>query len=192
MSLVHGKRLSVRLAILSACMIAGALLPPIAFRLIAGPAPDWSCGQSAPRSAGSYLFWQEGVYLISATVLVVALFQLSRERRGATWTTGSAPAGTATIVALMSVAALTAIFMALHDAFAVYGSILVLVAVSIFQLGFLGGLAGLALVSVVLIRTGRPDANTSIRTLQVLGWSALAVGLPVAFIFTAPLGPILC
>lgn len=184
----RGRRL---LALLTG-IIAATFLPLIAFRLIAGPSPNWSCGESAPATAGEYLFWQEGAFLVSAAALAFVLLRLSTERRRAVRTYGLASFSTATFVALMTVAALTAVFLAIHAAFAAYGTLLFLVGIGIMQLGFLGGLVAVALVSVVLIRSGRPDANMLIRTLQVLGWCALAVGLPIGFIFTAPLGPILC
>ena len=182
----------LRLLALFVGMVAGTLLPLIALRLIEGPAPDWSCGQTAPDSAGPYLFWQQGAFLASATILALVLLSLSRERHSITWTSGRATAGAATIVALIAVLAVAAVFLALHVAFAIYGSFLALIAISLMQLGFLGGIAALALVSVVLIRSGRPDTNMVIRWMQGIGWSVLAVGLPIAFIFTAPIGPILC
>jgi hypothetical protein len=188
---LRSRRLLALLALLAG-IVAATFLPLIAFRLIAGPSPNWHCGQSAPATAGEYLFWQEGVFLISAGALALVLLRLSTERRRAVRTYGTASFSTATFVALMAVAALTAVFLALHAAFAIYGTLLVFVGIGIMQLGFLGGLVAVALVSLVLIRSGEPDANMAFRSLQVLGWCALAVGLPVAFIFTAPLGPLLC
>jgi hypothetical protein len=177
-----------RLAALFACMVVGTLLPIIAFRLIEGPAPHWSCSQSAPASAGAYLFWQEGAFLISAAALATVLLRLSKERRRAVQAYGSAPFGIGTYVALMSAAAVTAVFLAFHAAFAIYGTLLILVGVGILQLGFLGGLIALGLGSFALIRSGSPNTNMLIRSLQALGWCVLAAGLPVAFILTAPLG----
>src|SRR5437870_6674035 len=113
---------SRRLLALLAGMIAATFLPPIAFRLIAGPSPNWHCGQSAPATAGEYLFWQEGVFLLSAAALALVLLRLSTERRRAVRTYGSASFSTATFVAVMATAALTAVFLAIHAAFAVYGT----------------------------------------------------------------------
>ena len=182
-----------RAFVLLVCLFAAAVAPVLVFRLSAGPAPNWNCGEDRPMEAAPYLVDERVAFVLAGAATVVVLLALSRERRKLT--VGEARPGAATICAAVTAAMATALFLAVPVVFAYYIAVPFLSAAALLDGNALGLLPLLAiLVGIVPLAVAATSgtANAAIRLLQATGWCLLAVGLPLAFVFMAPFGPLYC
>jgi hypothetical protein len=164
-------------------MMAVALLLPLGFRMIQGPAPTLSCYERAPLAAATYLHQTKEIYVLAGAVLASAVLVLSIARRRLEGRAASP--GPATLVAVGIAAAATGLFLVDSD---------------IFMLYFLAAaaLASWIALIVILVLAGRAASRARslgssdpwLRWCQMVGWYLLAVVLPVSFVFIAPWGPL--
>jgi hypothetical protein len=165
-------------------MIAVAVVLPLAYRVAAGPAPSWGCYDKVPPGTDAYLLHTKLLYTAAGVVLAGLLLVLSTKRRRLDGPSTAAPgAGTAIGVAVAGV--LTLMSYAEPGFFVLY---------FLAAAALASWIVAIAILILAARTASRAHRSASIapwyRWSQLVGWYLLAVVLPVAFVFAAPIGPI--